>query len=627
MSRVQELEKLILRYKALYYRGSPEISDLDYDKLEDELRELDPKNYTLTLVGTSIKSGSKIKHSSKMLSLDKTYSLEDLKKWVDEKAVLSTPKIDGMSGSLIYRHGQLIMAKTRGDGTYGEDITEKVRWMKSIPKTIHEKAELEIRGEIFCLQKNFLDLKKEMEELDLGPPSSQRNIVAGLISRKENISLCKHLSFKSFEFLCETIEFPTEIEKFNILKKLGFDLPKFEIHDSFKTIEKEIQWIKEFMEDGHYLVDGLVFSFNDLDLHKSLGDTSHHPRYKLAFKFQGEVKKTFIREINWNVSRNGVLTPVAKIEPTELSGATINNVTLHNYGVVKEFSLKGGDQIEITRSGEVIPKFLSVVTSKIGDLNLPQKCPSCEGKVQIKDIRIICPNKNCPGQIKESILNFIQKINIDDLSSKRLEEMMKVGLVKTIPDLYKLNFEDLMTLEKTKEKMAEKLLTNITKTKKTDLANLLASLGLTGGAYNKCEKIVLAGFNSLEKLRKMSFEELCSIESFAEKSSKELLHSLNSKWEILDELISLGFQLESPKELNSKIAGKTFCITGSLSEKRSVIEERIRKEGAKIVGSVTKKTDYLLTNDPHSNSSKLKKAHQLGTIIIYEKDLKNLIHE
>jgi DNA ligase (NAD+) len=184
-----------------------------------------------------------------------------------------------------------------------------------------------------------------------------------------------------------------------------------------------------------------------------------------------------------------------------------------------------------------------------------------------------------------------------------------------------------MTLEKTKEKMAEKLLTNITKTKKTDLASLLASLGLTGGAYNKCEKIVLAGFNTLEKLRKMSFEELCSIEGFAEKSSKELLHSLNSKWKILDELISLGFQLESPKELNSEIAGKTFCITGSLSEKRSAIEEKIRKEGAKIVGSVTKKTDYLLTNDPHSNSSKLKKAHQLGTIIICEEDLKSLINK
>ncbi|MDC0255066.1 NAD-dependent DNA ligase LigA [Bacteriovoracales bacterium] len=627
MSKVQKLENLILKHKALYYQGRPEITDQEYDNLEEELKGLDPESYTLGLVGTSIKSGSKIRHSTKMLSLDKTYSLEDLKKWIDERSVVSTPKIDGMSGSLIYKDGQLLMAKTRGDGSYGEDITEKVAWMTSVPKTIKEKSDLEIRGEIFCLQENFIIIKKEMEKLGLEVPSSQRNIVAGLISRKENIPLCKHLSFKAFEILSDSLTPKLESEKIAILKKLNFDLPKFEVHENFETVEKEILWVRDFMETGDYLVDGLVFSFNDLALHTSLGETSHHPRYKMAFKFQGEVKKTFIKEVNWNVSRNGVLTPVAKIEPTELSGATISNVTLHNYGVVKEFKLKEGDQIEITRSGEVIPKFLAVIKSRKGEIQLPNKCPSCKGKVEIKDIRIICPNKECPSQVKEGILNFIQKINIDDLSSKRLEEMIKSGLVKKIPDLYKLSFEDLMKLEKTKEKMATKLLSNINKTKKTDLTTLLSSLGLSGGAYNKCEKIVLAGFNTLEKLKKMTHEDLCAIEGFAEKSSTELLNSLNSKWDILDELISLGLELESPKELKSKMAGKTICITGTLSEKRNVIEDRLRKEGAKIVNAVTKKTNYLLTNDPNANSSKLKKAHQLGTTVICEDELKNLIKE
>ncbi|MEE2743748.1 MAG: hypothetical protein VYD54_07550, partial [Bdellovibrionota bacterium] len=484
MSKVQKLEDLIIRHKALYYQGRPEITDQEYDKLEEELKNLDPENYALTLVGTSIKSGSKVKHSTKMLSLDKTYSLEDLKKWIDERSVVSTPKIDGMSGSLIYKNGHLHMAKTRGDGSYGEDITEKVTWMSSIPKTIKEKSDLEIRGEIFCLQNNFLVLKTEMEKLGLEVPSSQRNIVAGLISRKENIPLCKHLSFKAFEILSNTLAPKLESEKITILKKLNFDLPKFEIHETFETVEKEILWVRDFMEKGDYLVDGLVFSFNDLILHTSLGETSHHPRYKMAFKFQGEVKTATIQEVKWNVSRNGILTPVAKINPTELSGAQITNVTLHNYGVVRDSGLKPGDQIEITRSGEVIPKFLSVIKSIDGKVKLPDLCPSCKRPIEIVDIRILCKNSKCPAQIKESILNFIQKINIDDLSSKRLEEMMKIGLVKTIPDLYRLSFDDLMKLDKTKEKMANKLLENISKTKsETDLITFLSSLGLNGGAY------------------------------------------------------------------------------------------------------------------------------------------------
>ena len=351
----------------------------------------------------------------------------------------------------------------------------------------------------------------------------------------------------------------------------------------------------------------------------------------MAFKFQGEVKTATIKEVKWNVSRNGILTPVAKINPTDLSGAQITNVTLHNYGVVRDSRLKPGDQIEITRSGEVIPKFLSVIQSIEGQVQLPESCPSCKKPVEIVDIRILCQNKECPAQLKESILNFIQKINIDDLSSKRLEEMMKVGLVKTIPDLYRLQFEDLMKLDKTKEKTANKLLENIAKTKnQTDLTTLLSSLGLSGGAYNKCEKIVKAGYDSIPKLKEMTLENLCSIDGFAEKSSKDLLYSLRGKFSTIDELIGLGLKPilpNGPKKEVSQLNGQSICITGTLSEKRSLIEEKLRNAGMKIVKSVSKNTDFLLTNDSTSSSSKCKKkAKELEIPIINEQELKKLLN-
>lgn len=626
MTRIEELQTLILKHKALYYQGIPSISDEEYDNLEEELKRLDPDNFTLKLVGTSLKSEKKIKHATKMLSLDKTYSSDDLKKWIQERKVISTPKIDGMSGSLIYKNGQLTIAKTRGDGQFGEDILDKVSWMNSIPKMINDKRNLEIRGEIFCYEKAFNILKDKMTSMGLDAPTSQRNIVAGLISRKENIPLCQHLSFKAFELLGDEVDLTSESEKVDYLKKLGFDLPPFILHSTFETVSEEIQRIKIFMNEGDYLIDGIVFSYDNLELHKTLGETSHHPRYKMAFKFQGEVKTATIQEVKWNVSRNGILTPVAKINPTELSGAQITNVTLHNYGVVRDSNLKPGDQIEITRSGEVIPKFLSVIKSIDGKIELPDACPSCNRLVEVVDIRILCKNSQCPAQIKESILNFIQKISIDDLSSKRLEEMMRVGLVKTIPDLYRLTFDDLMKLDKTKEKMANKLLENISKTKsETDITTFLSSLGLNGGAYNKCEKIVKAGHDSIPKLKKMTLENLCSIDGFAEKSSKDLLTSLKDRFAIIDELTSLGLRPILPTETTSKLSGRTICITGTLSEKRSVIEDKLRQGGMKIVKSVSKNTDYLLTNDPNSSSSKCKKAIELGLSIISETELEKLL--
>jgi DNA ligase (NAD+) len=625
MNRIKELEDLIKYHKAKYYQGHPEISDLEYDKLESELKNSDPKNQVLNIVGSSPKGSRKVPHDTKMLSLNKTYKYEDLVNWKGEHEVVSTYKIDGVSCSLIFENGSLVLAKTRGDGSVGENITDKTLWMKNIPTTVTRKTRFEVRGEIYCEEADFFHLSEEMEGLGLERPTSQRNIVAGLIGRKENIELCRYIQFRAFDIIEDGFELTTEMEKIKTLKGLGFYPEEMILHKNEKDIGDRLKEAQLFMSEGEYQIDGLVFSYNKLSLHEELGSTSHHPRFKLAFKFQGEAKNTEIKEIVWQVSRNGILTPIAEVNSVELSGAKISRVTLHNYGMVKQYNLKKGDIIQIIRSGEVIPKFMEVITSRPGTIDFPDTCPSCGRSLREDDIRLRCDNSNCPAQIKESILNFIQKIGIDDLSSKRLDELLKVNLVKEIPDLYKLSRNDLMTLEKVKDKLADKLLKGISQSKEVDLITFLSALGIQGGAYNKCEKVVHAGHNSLEKVMKLTVEGLMDIEGFAEKSANEFYKSLLSKKKMVFELEELGFVFNNVEIKDSPISKKKICITGTLSRKRSEIEKAIRDHGGIIVGSVSKNTDLLLTNETDGSSSKFKKATTLGIATMTEDSLYKLI--
>ncbi|MBI2521406.1 MAG: NAD-dependent DNA ligase LigA [Bdellovibrio sp.] len=622
MTRVEELEKLIKRHKALYYQGKPEISDSEYDALEDELRKRDPTNYALNIVGTATFSSKKIKHSHKMLSLDKTYILDDLLEWMQNREVVITPKIDGVSCSLVYEDGRLKMAKTRGDGEYGEDITEKVIWIDAIPKKLEMNAE--IRGELYCEMEPFLQLAEEMKKAELDPPSSQRNIVAGLISRKDHIELCRYLNFIAFDILDTDIKIEHEHDKFKLLERIGFKIPHYQLVKHKKELCDEIDEIKNMMESGDLLIDGMVVGFDNVKLHNELGQTSHHPKYKIAFKFQGQSKKTKINKINWYPSKNGILTPVAEVAAVELSGAKVSNVTLHNYGIVKQFNIKVGDTIEIIRSGEVIPKFLSVEISTRGEIEIPERCPSCEGPLSIDRIRLMCLNKKCPERIKQGILDFISKMGIYDISEKRLLEMIKKGLVKEIPDLYRLTREDLLSLEKTKEKLADKLYANIQITKTTSLTKLLGSLGITGVSINKSEKIVQAGFDSLEKLENAKLDDLLKVEGLAEKSATEFLKSFREKKPIIDKLLKLGFIIEK-SETNDILGGKVFALTGELSIKRNEFEELVRKNGGIVSNSVSKNTDFLVSNEKESSSSKFEKAKKIGVPIISEHDFYKMI--
>lgn len=621
MSKISELEKKIIKHKTLYYQGRPEISDYEYDRLEDELRSLDPENKTLQIVGSDVFRGEKVEHARKMLSLNKTYNLDDLLKWMEEREILSTFKIDGSSCSLIYSQGVFKLGKTRGDGQFGENISQKILRVPHVPTiTDAYENEFEVRGELFCLEENFIKLSEEMVKRGLEKPTSQRNIVAGLLGRKENLDLCQYLSFQAFELFSDELELKTEVEKFKTLKKMGFETPDFYLNKTKEELEERIKEAREFMSEGDYLIDGLVFSFNDLKLHDTLGETAHHPRFKMAFKFQGETKTTEIKKVRWQVSRNGVLTPVADVEPVELSSAMVSRVTLHNYGMVKQARLKKGDTIEIVRSGEVIPKFLQVLKSGLEkNYQVPNNCPSCGREVLEKDIRLICTNEFCPDKIKEEILNFIQKIGIDDLSSKRLEELIKNEFVTDIASLYELTKEMLMSMDKVKDKLADKIINNIEKSKKVTLPVFLSSLGISGGALNKCQKIVDNGFDTVEKIKNLTVENLISIESFAEKSANDFFHSLQSKMPLVEKLLQSGFEIiQEEKVEDSQIEGLKFCVTGTLSMKRGELQKLIKNYGGINVSSVSSETNYLITNDEESSSSKFKKAKELNVPIISE---------
>lgn len=629
-SRIKELENIILHNKKLYYNVGvdSEISDEEYDLLELELKNLDPDNPVLYMVGSNFFTGEKIKHQKKMLSLDKTYKLNDLLTWSKNREILELYKIDGTSCSLIYKEGKLVEAKTRGDGEFGERILSKVLYIKDIPKTINKTEDIEVRGEIFCRKEKFSELEKEMETRGLNKPNSIRNIVSGLLGRKEDIDLNEFLNFYSFDLIQENKN-KKESDALNELNQLGFTIPPHKVYKNIDlaTLEDSRKNMENFMESGDYLIDGLVFVINDTEEQEQMGYTSHHPKFKKAFKIMGNTKNTIVENINWQISRKGYYTPVAVVKPVEISGAKITNVTLHNLAHVLNNNLKIGDEIKIVRSGEVIPKFLEVVSSaKDQVVDIPKNCFYCGSELKKDDVRLFCDNHiNCSGQEKEKLIHFVKTMGIDDLSEKRIQQMIDNNLVKHRVDFYKLSKEELMTLDKVKEKLASKLIKNIEASKKVRAPKFFKSLNFDGGARHKITVLEKLGYNSLEKLNKLTAQELIKIDGFQEKSANDFINSLKEEQSVILELIKEGVEIifEEPSDKEGELNGKSFCITGTLSTKRKIIEDALKSKGAKISSSVSKNTNYLVCNDTDSSSSKMKKALELNIPVINEETLKS----
>ncbi|MCX6124891.1 MAG: NAD-dependent DNA ligase LigA [Proteobacteria bacterium] len=628
--RVAELSALIMHHKRAYYRGAPEISDFDYDKYEDELRAMAPSHPVLSLVGSGFDADGpsegtnpKAVHETPMLSLNKTYSVDDLLSWVGSHEVVGTFKVDGSAMSLVYLRGELIIAKTRGNGREGEEVTSKIRWVSDVIPNLTSELDVEIRGELYCTETQFLRLADEMESLGLERPSSPRNIVAGVLGRKQHADLARFFNFFAFD-VRGVPGLKSEMSKTEWAHLQGFQLPHVRLLKTKSAVEEYLAFVKQLMEDGEVGCDGAVFSYNDLGLHEELGATSHHPRYKNSFKWQGETARSKIARIEWATSRLGIVTPVAVIVPVVLSGATITNITLHNAGHVIAYKLKPGDEIELVRSGEVIPKFLSVIASGAGEYSLPESCPSCRTALVLDEIRLRCPaTATCPAQLSGVILNWIKAVEIDDLSEKRLQAMIDQNLVKSIPDLYRLTTEDFLKLPATKEKMATKLFQNIQATKSLSLARFLNGLGIEGAGLTSWEKIVSL-HPSLESIRTLTIEKFVAMDGFAEKSAQQIEQGLKRHGKMIDELLTLGVIPHDGNriiQISDHLSGMQIVITGALTRPRKEVEDLIKAAGGKLGSAVSKNTSVLVTNETETSSSKMQKAKSLGVTIWSESEL------
>lgn len=626
--RVHELAQQILKHKRLYYAGKPEISDFAYDKLEDELKSLSPDHPVLTLVGAEFRDSSsrKVEHDSLMLSLEKTYDLEDLLAWVDHHQVVGTWKVDGNSLSLMYQKGKLVLAKTRGNGRIGEDVTDKALWVPDLVPQLGQEWDLEIRGELYCSEENFGKLVDAMVVYQLERPTNPRNIVAGMLGRKTHYHLVQYFNFFAFDVLTRdgSLRFKTDWEKFKWLEEQGFRLPYPKLLPNITAVKSYLDEVRSHILDGDIGLDGAVFSYNDVHLHEELGHTSHHPRYKISYKWQGDTTTSLIEKITWATSRLGIVTPVAVIKPVELSGATITNVTLHNAEHVKTHNLKRGDEIEIVRSGEVIPKFLEVKKSVAGHYLWPESCPACGAPLQYDNVRLKCLNSSsCPAQQAGTILNWVRAVEIDDLSEKRLEGMMDLEMVQTIPDLYRLEVADFLRLPLTKEKMAQKLFEHIQKSKHVPLARFLMGLGIEGGGMATWEKII-EHYPSLATIQSLSVEQLMELDGFAEKSAHQIIKGLQDKRQLIQTLLQVGVDPFVDRHAlggHGPLQGKVFAITGALSRPRAEIEEDIKRAGGKVSSSISKHTYALVTNEQDTGSSKMKKARELNVKIWTESEL------
>jgi len=631
--QILNLAEQILAHKKLYYAGKPAISDASYDKIEDQLRKISPQHPVLSFVGTEVTAESdKVTHAEPMLSLQKTYDVNDLYRWAEGQEVTGTLKVDGVSMSLVYEKGKLVMAKTRGNGFVGENVTGKIRWVSNVMPSIPCEGRIEIRGEIYCTEDSFIRLTESMLQLGLDRPVSPRNIVAGQLGRKSHSDLVRFFQFFAFSVVDyeNVLNLKTETEAFKSLQEWGFDLPQPRILTSAAEIDEYLSDVKKVMEADDIPVDGAVFSYNKLGVQQELGNTAHHPRYKMSFKWQGVTAESVIKDFTWATSRLGIVTPVAVIEPVTLSGAQITNITLHNAAHVQAFNLKVGDRIEIVRSGEVIPKFLQVISPGTGTYIWPKTCPSCGSELEFDDVRLKCHNvSSCPAQLSGVILNWIRCAEIEDLSEKRLIPLVEKGRVKTMADLYRLKLDDFYLIPQTKEKMATKLFANIQKSRKLPLAAFLNGLGIEGVGLTSWEKL-LEVFPTLDVLFKATPEDIVEVEGFAEKTANHIVQGLRSRKFLIDDLLAAGvdpivYESGSDGDGDKPLTGKSLVLTGAFSLPRSEVEKAIKSAGGKTASAVSKTTYVVVTDDPASTSSKMKKARDLGVLIWSEEDLWKVI--
>ena len=671
-SEIQEkytkLRNEIEYHNNLYYNeDNPIISDMEYDFLIRELKELEQKypelleynkngenSPTEKIGGTASEKFSKVRHRVPMLSLSNTYNIseiEDFDKRV-KKIILAENiennskeleyilelKLDGLSISLIYENGMLVQAVTRGDGQVGEDVTENIREIPTIPKKLKENISLEVRGEIILPISSFNRINQEREDEGEDVFANPRNAASGTIRQLDKTIVAERGLDCYLYYLvnAENYGIKTHLESIEYIEKLGFKTTKiFEKYTDFKKLEEAIDKWHDDRKKLDYETDGLVIKVNNFSLYETLGYTTKSPRWAIAYKFPAEQVKTKLMDVTFQVGRTGVITPVAELEAVNLSGSVVKRASLHNFDEIRRKDIKIGDNVIVEKAAEIIPQVVNVVfddrTGKEIEIQEPANCPVCNSELAHEEglVALKCHNPLCPEKVKRQIAYFVSRdaMNISGLGDKIVEKFIELGKIKTIVDIYSLKEyrEELENLEKMGQKSVDNLINNIEASKNRDFSKVLYALGIPFvGKFNA--NLLTKNFKNIENLKNQSIENLLAVKGIGDKVAIAVNTFLNNEnnWKIITDLQNIGLQFainESDlKEIaDNPIKGKNFLATGKLQKyKRNDIKDIILSKGGNYLSAVSKNLDFLIAGE--KAGSKLEKAEKLGIRVLTEEE-------
>lgn len=662
LAEAEKLRREIRHNEYLYYvLDAPEITDAEYDRMMVRLRELEARypdsipadSPTQRVGGRASSQFTEVRHLEPLLSLGNVFSAEELRAF-DERVrsglpagskveYVMEPKIDGLACSLIYENGKLVRAATRGDGVVGENVTANVRTIRSIPLTLKvPEGEavpelLDVRGEVYMPRQAFMRLNEQRAERGESEFANPRNAAAGSLRQLDpQVTASRSLSFFAYYLVGEGAQ-PKHSESLALLAHYGFKVS--ENYKVVENIDEAIKYIGDFNELRQglsYDTDGAVIKVNDVYQQRILGATGKDPRWATAYKYPPEQAETTLEDIDWRVGRTGVLTPTAVLTPVKLSGSVISRATLHNEDFIRAKDIRIGDRVVINKAGEIIPEVLRVVAEKrTGDekeVEIPNVCPECGWRVerQGEEAAIRCTNPHCPALGREGLIHFVSRdaMNIDGCGPSVINALLDAGLVRDAADLYSLRKEDLLKLERMGEKSADNLLTALAESKKNELDKLLFALGIRHvGA--KVARILATEFGSMEKLQQAQPEELAQIRDIGDKIAESAVTWLNvpANIDLVERLAAAGLTMTftpPASQEDNPFFGKTLVFTGTMPTLgRAEAKTMAQDVGAKVSGSVSKKTDYVIAGA--EAGSKLEKAQQLGVTVIDEAEFLRLL--
>lgn len=652
--RIEELRKKINHYSELYYdEDNSPITDYDYDMMMNELKKLERENPELItkdsptqkVGGHAREDLKKVTHEVPLKSLQDIFNFEELYEF--DKRIKEAgntnycveTKIDGLSCALKYEKGILVQGATRGDGFVGEDVTENVKKIKTIPHRLKEPIDITVRGEVFMSKKGFEELNKEQEVLGKPLFANARNAAAGSLRQLDaKITEQRPLDIYIFNVqkYAEDEMFESHFEELNYLAKLGFNVVPFRklCHNIDEAVEA-INEIGDMRENLTFGIDGAVVKVDNLKLREKLGDTFKVPRWAIAYKYPPEKKETILKDIICQVGRTGVITPMAILEPVKVAGSTISKTTLHNEDFVKEKDLRIGDHVIIQKQGDVIPEVVDVLKNKrTGEekiFNMPEYCPVCGAKAIREDgeAAVRCTGIECPAKALRNIVHFASKegMNIEGMGYKIVEQLVDRKLITNIADIYDLRLENIASLKKNGKKFAKNLIDAIEKSKNQDLSNLITSFGIRH-VGKKMAKALARKYKTLDNLIEASVEDLVSKDDVGEVIAKSIHEFFNEQQtkDLIQRLKNAGVNTKSLEQgtIDNRFEGMTFVLTGTLEKySREQASDIIESFGGKTSASVSKKTNFVLAGE--EAGSKLVKAEKLGVRVISEQEFDDMI--